>query len=345
MSWCGCWARAGAARAADGDSAEALVRPAEHGVDFAQRRLVGFRHRAHGHPAFSAVVEADQVVAVERAIRGVRRRKASGTAVTPRAGLGAGDDVVFRRGRDARPLRPVLPAAEPEIDCGQRRRSRYFRPAPLTPVVRPTRCSRTRGGPFRSITEPGLASTEVSATIIARPCDPRRARDVLDARRRGLRRRNRRRRAAGASDGVVHSRRRHRRVLRSLRARRQSKRQRCAVAGDLPAARRDELHEAHVARAQSRLTIGVEGEDRACAPPPCRWSSPRPTACPLWSSARCGGRAAIGTKATCRPRRRRRPNAGRWRAGISSAARHLLARDQDLHPDRQPVGVRCQRDN
>ena len=80
----------------------------------------------------------------------------------------AGDDVVLRRGVDLRPLRAVLPAAEPAVDrrrprrsatCGRSGSRRSRRPTRCSPVSRTTIVVDGEGAE--------LASTDVSAVITA----------------------------------------------------------------------------------------------------------------------------------------------------------------------------------
>ena len=223
-------------------------------------------------------------------------------------------DVVPGGGRDARRLRPVLPAAEPEPDDRGERRD------PLPAAVRTRRsCGPTRVPPARRLTiyvdeVPGLDATDVSAaftSLNAVPIIVERAMYYSPA-GDAVRRRPRQRRRHRAVDAVVPRRRRHRHLLRSVRAARQPDGGRRPTSAS-PTCARPARRSSR--RARSRPTAGRRStsstrsragrhaglDDRRVAQRG-RRSSP---------SGRCGGRRrAAGRRRTTRPARRPPPSAG-----------------------------------
>ena len=83
--------------------------------------------------SFSTVVESDVAVVVDRTVSwdAVGYGSHAETALAEPV-----DDVVPRRGRHARHLRPVLPDPEPGRDRRRTVTVRYLRPAPLAPLTK-----------------------------------------------------------------------------------------------------------------------------------------------------------------------------------------------------------------
>ena len=185
------------------------------------RRAPSIRRRSPGlaHASFSTIIESDVAVVVDRTMS-LGRHRLRQPPSRPRVAAPS-TTWYFAEGSTSGDFVAVLPAAEPAGDGGDgdgplpaavgRRRSR-----------RPTRCRRTAARRSPSTTEgPELASTDVSAVITATaPIIAERAMYSNRA-RPAVRGRPRQRRRDGAGARVVPRRRRHRRLLRSVRAARQ----------------------------------------------------------------------------------------------------------------------------
>ena len=184
--------------------------------------------------SFSTVIESDQPLVADRVMTwggGYGSHSETATAAPS-------TDLVPRRGRDARRLPAVLPAAEPGRDAGARDVT-YLRPAPAAPITLPYTIAAESRLTIPVDAIPGLAATDVSARIVSDVADPRRAGDVHGHREpaAGLRRRPCRQRRDRGEPALVPGGRRDRRVLRHVLPDRQPLDPGDARARHLPAAR------------------------------------------------------------------------------------------------------------